>query len=129
MGKFVILMVGLLLMVASGGCTSSEDASDVYVGTWVSEGGMYAEFHEDGTFSKGLEVSSIESNPWEYGTYSFDGEVLRITTAEASPHCAGIDASYDAEPSEDGTFIAHAVIDDACAGRAADFGKGIQRVP
>jgi hypothetical protein len=42
MGKIVILMVGLLLMVASGGCTSSEDASDVYVGTWVSEGGMYA---------------------------------------------------------------------------------------
>ena len=129
MCKFVTLIVGLLLIVATGGCSSSEDSSDVYVGTWVSQGGMYVEFDDDGTFGKGLEVSSIESNPWECGTFTFDGEVVRLTTAEDSSHCTGIDASYGAEPSEDGTFITHTVIDDACRGRAADFGNGIQKVP
>ena len=129
MGKFMTLIVGLLLTAVSSGCSSSEDASDVYVGTWVSEGGMYAEFYDDGTFAKALEMSLLESNPWEYGSFTFDGEVLRLTTAEDSSHCTGIDASYGAVPSEDGTYIAHTVIDDACAGRVADFGIGLQMVP
>ena len=91
---------------------------------------MYLEFRDDGTFGKSREdVSSIASNPWEYGTFTFDGEILRLTTAEDSNHCTGIDAEYRAEPSEDGTFIAHTVIDDDCSGRAADFGRGIQRHP
>lgn len=128
-------LVGLYLaltvpLFAAAGCGSSGDANDAYLGTWRCQGGMYVEFRADGTFGKSLYgVSSIESHPWEYGTFTFDGEILRITTAEDSPHCGGFDAEYRAEPSEDGSFIAHTVIDDACSGRAADFGLGIQRYP
>lgn len=119
-----------VLMSASAGCGSSGDADDAYLGTWRSQGGMYMEFRDDGTFGKSIDgVSSIESNPWEYGTYTFDGETLRLTVAEDSAHCGGIDAVYRAEPSEDGSFIAHTVIDDTCSGRAADFGLGIERYP
>jgi hypothetical protein len=128
-------LVGLCLaltlpMFATAGCGSSGDANDAYLGTWTSQGGMYMEFRDDGTFGKSMEgVSSIESNPWEYGTFTFDGEILRLNTAEDSLHCRGIDAEYKAERSEDGTFIAHTVIDDDCLGRVADFGNGIQRYP
>ncbi len=126
MRKIVCLMVALLLAATATGCGSSADA-DAYLGTWKSEGGMYMEFRDDGTFSKSRDASTIKSSPWEYGTYTFDGDVLHLTTAQDSDHCRGADASYEAELSEDGTFIAHIVIEDPCPGRASDFGKGIHR--
>jgi hypothetical protein len=135
MRRVLPTLVGLCLaltvpLFAGAGCGSSGDANDAYLGTWRTEGNMYMEFRDDGTFGKGLGgVSSIESDPWEYGTFTFDGETLRLTTAEDSPHCGGFDAEYRAEPSEDGTFIAHTVINDPCSGRERDFGKGIQRYP
>ena len=105
----------------------SDDPADAYVGTWISEGGKYMEFRDDGTFSKAESQSALKSNPFETGTFTFDGEILRMTTSD-SDYCTGFDAVYGAEPSEDCNFIAHTWIDDLCWVRANDFRLGITRV-
>lgn len=91
-------------------------------------GGKYAEFQDDGTFIKASSQSPLQSTPFETGTFTFDGEILRLNTSEDSVYCAGIDAVYEAEPSEDGDFIAHTLFNDGCGPRAADFSRGITRV-
>ena len=133
MRKTLYLLVALALAVTIAGCASSEDPSDVYIGTWVIEGGesgiMYAEFRDDATFTKARTLEFLLDSDilWEYGTGTFDDEILRLITAVDSRHCRGIDASYRSEPSEDGSYIAHTLIEDACAGRAVGF-KDMQRV-
>jgi hypothetical protein len=128
--KSILVVVSVIAVLGLSGCGSSAgDPAEAYHGTWKTNEGWYLEFRDDGTFGFGGSVERIATDPLEWGTYTFDGEVLRLTTADDSTYCTGIEAAYEAVPTEDGTFIAQTAIEDECPSRRSDLGRGITRYP
>jgi hypothetical protein len=125
----VVAAAAFSLLAASGCGSESSDPTAAVNGIWKTDFGYYLEFSEDGTFGMGGSPERASSAPLEWGTFTFDGETLRLTTTDDSEYCAGTLASYTVSPSDDGDFIALTEIEDECGTRSTDLERGIRRVP
>lgn len=125
--SFVMAAAAFSLLAACG--AESVDPASAVDGTWKTEFGYYLEFAEDGTFGMGGSPERASSAPLEWGTFTLDGETLRMVTADDSEYCAGTLASYRVSSSEGGDFIDMTEIEDECGTRSTDLERGIRRVP
>jgi len=90
------------LLAVSGCGRESSDPTAAANGIWKTDHGWYLEFTDDGNFGLGGSADRTSSAPVEWGTFTFDGVTLRLTTADDSTYCTGTKASYTAVPSDDG---------------------------
>ena len=127
--RFLVVLTAGALLALPGCGSESSDPTDAYLGTWKTREGWYLEFNADGTFAMGGSVERAATDPLEWGTFEFDGETLRLETADDSTYCTGVVAVYEATPSDDGESIAQTAVDDACGARRSDLNRGIQRYP
>jgi len=111
----LVLMAGLVVLAAvlAGGCSS--DSSETIHGTWHwPKYGVYEILDEDGTFSVYLS-RVFGGNPYDWGTYTFDGEVLTYQNAEGSV-CPGATAVWTVEFAEGGDEARQTLVEDSCSG-------------
>ena len=95
-----MLVVLLAVLFTAAGCTSDDDAADEIHGTWLVEGaGLYTELAEDGTWGV-WQNAALEGDPYDWGTYTLDGETFVMTNAEGS-FCEGSVATWTVEFSSD----------------------------
>ena len=109
----LVTVLAVLFLVA--GCTSDDDAADEIHGAWLWERySVYEEFAEDGTWGVWSSASAV-GNPWPYdwGTYTFDGETLVYTNAEGS-FCDGAVATFTVEFSDNGQEARETFVEDSC---------------
>jgi hypothetical protein len=115
------LVTALAVMFVVAGCTS-DDASDQIHGTWLLEQySAYEEFAEDGTWGV-WEHADLAGNPYDWGTYTFDGETLVMTNAEGS-YCPGSVATFTVEFSDNGQEARETFVEDTCTKATAVRGQ------
>ena len=114
-------MVGVMLVLAMSACSSS-DSEEIY-GVWITPGpeGLHMSLNEDGTWS----VVHPDADPDRlsaFGTFTFDGELLKFSTDPDSRNCspnagAGYAADavgiYEAAFTAEGDLVLNDV-DDPC---------------
>jgi hypothetical protein len=112
-----VLLVGLCLAA----CGSS-DANDQIRGMWnIPVFGVYESFDDGGEFVVAL--SPDLAVPFEWGTYTFDGEFLTLTNANDSDLCPNTSVTWTVEFSDDGDEAERTFVEDSCAmtDRGQDF--------
>ena len=74
-------------MLALSACSSS-DSEEIY-GVWISPGpeGVHMSLNEDGTWSV-VHPDADPDRPAGFGTFTFDGELLTMSTDPASRNCS-----------------------------------------
>ncbi|MDJ0663812.1 MAG: hypothetical protein QNJ75_04580 [Acidimicrobiia bacterium] len=103
-------------------------SDDRIVGVWTTSSGYYKHFRSDGTWGIGSSPAGADSNPWVWGTYTFDGNQFTYYTDVRSENCVmrdtfgdgelhGMVGVYDVTFSDDGTEQFRTVVDDPCTGR------------
>ena len=118
----LVTVLAVLFLVA--GCTSDDDAADDIHGIWLApaEYSAYEQIAEDGTWGV-WSSASLVGDPWDWGTYIFDGETLVFTNAAGS-ECAGAVLIFTVEFSDDGQEARETFVEDTCTiednGRAQD---------
>ncbi len=106
------LLLGGMLLSALAGCSAEDD--DRIIGVWHwPEQGVYENLDEDGQFGV-FTNSDIVGDPYDWGTYTFDGETLTIHNAEGSV-CSGATAVWTVWFSDDGTESHQTFVEDSCA--------------
>lgn len=98
----VYLMVGVMLVLATSACSSS-DSEDIY-GVWVLGGpeGVHMTFNEDGSWSVVHPDAGDHAEGW--GTFTFDDGLLTLTQDPAVQECGGMVGTYLAEFTTEGNF-------------------------
>ena len=82
-------------------------------GTWLwEEYGAYEQIAEDGTWGAWFD-SGLSGDPFDWGTYTFDGETLTYYNADGS-YCSGAVAVWTVEFSEDGQQLTRTFVEDSC---------------
>jgi hypothetical protein len=121
-GKWAFRIAVLVMLFAStsiAACSDSDPAEELY-GVWLTPlESLYLEFDEDGSWSG---AETLGSQPFDWGTFDFDGGTLTFIADPASSDCT-VDGSYEV------TFITDdelslSVIDDPCGPRAIDLSAG-----
>lgn len=87
---------------------------DLYVGVWRTANGDFLVHREDGTWAQGDTLESAESNPFTWGTNTFDGTTVTGLTDEKSPVCPGVTRVFEISFSEGGNVVTLSPIDDPC---------------
>ena len=91
---------------------SGIDADQIH-GTWLLEDyGAYENVAEDGTWGVWLNAD-LTGDPFDWGTYTFDGEELTLYNAEGS-YCSGAVAVWTVVFSEDGQQATRTFVEDSC---------------
>jgi hypothetical protein len=81
----VYLIAGAMLVLAASACSSS-DSEDLY-GVWITPGeGLHMSFNEDGSYA--VVHPEDPDRPAAFGTFTFDGELLTLSTDPASKNCS-----------------------------------------
>jgi hypothetical protein len=126
----VYLMVGVMLMLAMSACSSS-DSEDIY-GVWLTpDNSNHLSFNEDDTwtFSHQADPENIRG----FGTFTFDGVLLTLSTDPASKNCspnagAGLTAdatgTYEAAITAEGN-LEMTDVEDPCIPRVVEF-RGVR---
>jgi hypothetical protein len=124
----------LLVAVAGSACGSDDSASDdtpdedravVLYGEWLTFGGTNITYGEDGTWS--AQHPSYGAEPFDWGTFTFDGDVLEFSTDAGSSSCSeGQTGVYEATFTDEGELDLEKV-EDPCPGRSSDFFGGMVR--
>lgn len=121
-GAVIALVAAASLVV---GCNGDQALSEGdFVGTWVSNDGVYVQFNEDGTLTVAFSLDGLAEGTTERGQWSFDGTEFTWADDEDSPVCAGEVSRYTVEPADDGAVMWSAIGDDPCAPRASDLRRG-----
>jgi len=124
MSRLIRLVTVLAVMFLVAGCTSGDDAADEIHGTWLVEGiGVYTELAEDGTWGV-WENAALAGEPYDWGTYTFDGETFVMTNAEGS-ECDGAVATWTVEFSDDGQEARETFVEDSCTGSGVVRGQNM----
>ena len=101
-----VLVVLALLVVA---CSSE---SEQIQGTWLDTTGVYLEYDADGEYM--VASGSDFAEPFEWGSYTFDGETLIQDTASDSPLCEGTSVTWTVVFSNDGDRMDLTFVEDSC---------------
>lgn len=113
----VLIFVIVLILVA---CQQTQSAESIH-GMWHSTM-RFIIFNEDGTWAVAFSRSLLKNNPFDWGTYTFDGELLTISTDDEADSCPGQTGVWEVDfPNEsDITFIE---VEEECSHRRNDIGK------
>ena len=102
----------LMAAVLAGGC-SSYSAETIH-GAWHwPEQGVYESLDAEGHWGVWL-TGSLEGDPYDWGTYTFDGEVLTYHNAEGSV-CSGATAVWTVEFKMGGDEAHQKFVEDSCS--------------
>ena len=94
-------------------------------GEWVTVGGTTVTYGEDGTWS--AKHSAYGAEPFDRGSFSFDGEVIECSTDAGSSSCSeGQTGVYEATITDEGEPDLEK-LEDPCPGRSSDFFGGMDR--
>ena len=123
MWRLTLLVVGMALAV--GACGGSEDvgAEDPLVGMWETHHGYYVLRTVDGVHNIGYTPRWAETDPFGWGTYTFDEQDGIFTfTSAAGTHC-GADSTgvYEAVITDDGDTVTFTLVEDPCGVRPANM--------
>ena len=101
-------------------------ASELY-GQWLTVGGTTVTYGEDGRWS--AQWPGYGPEPFDWGLYTFDGEVLTFFTDPGSRSCEeGQTGTYETTMIDEQTLSLE-LIEEACSGRPTDFRDGMTRKP
>lgn len=104
-----LLLILLVALVAA--CSS--DTSEQIEGVWNDTvTGTYIEYDEEGQYQ--VDFTPRFGDPFEWGTYTFDGETL--TASSTSPHCADTAVTWTVVFSDDGDQTDWTLVEDSCVG-------------
>ena len=125
-------VVVLALLGALGACGSDESepslSETLTETTWVSGGGKFIEFRDDGAYGVSTEeFEGVSESDREWGTWSVDGNVLSMTPDLESPFCAEVTGTYTMAVLDSGDRLDATVQDDPCEPRQEDFSLGLTR--
>ncbi len=121
----VVAVVAIVLATDSN--RSNALSEEDFVGTWVSDDGVYVQFNEDGTLTVSFSLGGLAEGTTERGQWNLDGSEFTWAGDEDSPSCAGQASRYTVEPAGDGAVKWTAIGDDPCAPRASDLRGGPMR--
>jgi hypothetical protein len=109
----VYLIIGVMLVLATSACSSS-DSEEIY-GVWVLGGseGVHFTFNEDGSWSV-IHPDATPDRPEGWGTFTFDDGLLTLTQDPAVHECGGTVGTYQAEFTTEGNLALNN-IEDPCA--------------
>ena len=115
--RLASVVVALVCAMGVAACGGDDDAAstaaDRIHGIWLVEGfGAYTELAEDGTWGVWLNADLV-GDPYDWGTYTFDGETFVMTNAEGS-FCDGSVAIWTVEFSDDGQEVRETFVEDSC---------------
>ena len=114
------MLLVVLLVVA--GCSSDDGAADQIHGTWLWEKySAYSEMAEDGTWGVWSNAGLV-GDPYDWGTYTFNGETLVFSNAEGS-YCDGAVAIWTVEFSDNGQEARQTFVEDSCTAPGVDRGQ------
>ena len=126
----VVVVVGAVALASSTSTdsppattpTTQADSEEIY-GVWITPGdkGLHFTFNEDGTWSV-VHPDADPDRPAGFGTFTYDGELLKLSTDPASRNCspnAGTGIAADAVGIYEAAFTAEGdleltEVDDPC---------------
>jgi hypothetical protein len=107
-GWALVLMAAVLV----GGC-SSYSAETIH-GAWHwPEQGVYESLDAEGNWGVWLS-RSLEGDPYDWGTYTFDGETLTYNNAKGSV-CSGATAVWTVQFAKGGDEAHQKFVEDSCS--------------
>jgi len=111
----ITLCLALVLLVATSACSSSE--SDDLYGVWITPGNsIYMSLNEDNSWG----IAYHEGiDPFDWGTFTFDGELLTFFIDPDSVSCYTT-GTYEAAFTAEGDLKLN-VVEDPCRLRAEDL--------
>jgi hypothetical protein len=119
-GWFVLLIAFFVVVLITAGCQKTQSVESIY-GLWRTHTRFFL-FNEDGTWAVAYTRGQIESNPFDWGTYTFDGKKLTFSTDSEAESCPGLTGTWKVTfPNE--SDIVFKVVDEQCAHRENDIGR------
>jgi hypothetical protein len=104
-----ILCAGILILSSC----QQEHSEEQLIGIW-SNTYTYFMYGEDGSFSTAYSVEGLESAPTDWGTYTFDGELVTMYPDEMG-YCRGQTISFEVSFSAEGEVL-YTAIEYSCPG-------------
>jgi hypothetical protein len=89
------------------------------IGGWATTAGYCLEFTEEGKWSV---AEKGNTEPLDFGDYTFDGKLLTFHTDEKAASCPGKTGKYEINLTADG--ITYTLVEDECSDRSNDLTKG-----
>lgn len=120
-----LVAVALALATLSLACSAdSNDAAEGLYGDWTTQAAITVAFQPDGSWSAS---GAGAQEPFDTGTFAFEGSTLTVDTDESSLDCAGGDTgTYEVTFADDDTIEMELISDD-CSGRGSDWASGLTR--
>ncbi|MBG7605873.1 MAG: hypothetical protein IZT58_14805 [Actinobacteria bacterium] len=121
----LVLAAVLALPLGTMACSNDEpDPAEQLHGDWRTGEGLPLLFEPDGTWSV---ADGVGQEPFDTGTFTFDGSTLTVDTDESSESCAGQTGTYEVA-FIDPAMVALEPIEEECGARGSDFQQGLTRV-
>ena len=131
MRRLLAVLLAVLVLAGSTGCSGEVSQQEQIVGTWVTNlHGIYVAFNDDGTYGKGKspeQAMGTQFGQFESGTWTLEEGLLTLATSQDSQDCNGAIGTYEVEIADTGDQVLVTLIDDTCASRIADFPSGLTR--
>ena len=91
-------------------------ADDPLVGLWRTHGGYYILRAADSTLALGYSAGGADSDPFGWGTYTFDESagVFTFTSGVGTECGPNVTGTYEAEISQDGEQATFTLVEDPC---------------
>ena len=126
MKRLLVVVCASVLILSA--CQQAQTEKSLY-GIWDHHNVRY-KFNEDGSWSMvGIDVgivANVETNPIDWGTFTFDGKLLTMFTDEGSRDCSGQTGIYEATLSEEGSWnLRFKKVEDPCSVREEGMIKKI----
>lgn len=120
MKRLLVVVCASVLILSA--CQQAQTEKSLY-GIWDHRDVRY-KFNEDGSWSRvGIDMGSViftavETNPLDWGTFTFDGKLLTMFTDEGSRDCSGQTGIYEVTfPVEGAWNLLFKKVEDPCSVR------------
>lgn len=129
----LLLAAVLALPLGTIACSNDEpDPAEQLQGDWRTGKGLLLLLEPDGTWSvadaRGVPPELWDGiEPFDTGTFTFDGSTLTVVADTNGVGCAGITGTYEVA-FIDPAMVALEPIAEECAARERDFQQGLTRV-
>jgi hypothetical protein len=124
MSRPIRLATVLLMLFLVAGCSSDDgdlSTAEQLYGTWhdvtPSLNGYYLIFDEEGIVDTYF-TSDVDGSPFQWGTYTLDGDILTMTDALDAPYCEGAVSVWTVAFSPDGDESYFTFVSDECSSSA-----------
>jgi hypothetical protein len=115
---FVLFLFAFSILISA--CQESQSPEAIH-GVW-NRTNRFLRFNEDGNWAVAYTRSLLDNNPFDWGTYTFDGKTLIFSTDDEAESCAGLGGVWEVNFPND-TDIEFIEVEEECNHRFNDFGK------